>query len=109
MDTCCCKDRTRLVPANQALGTIFEAPSSDSDDPELRHDVYPNGGHGYCTRDEFLARLGPIDGAAWWDRAGDPCADDTSDSFGAASGPGAESDGDAAAANDHLRLHPSRP
>ena len=60
--------------------------------------MHPDGGQGYCT--EYLARYGPIDEAAQWDRAVDPCAGDNPDSSGAASGPEAESDGGATAVYD---------
>ena len=77
--------------------------SSDSDDPDLRNDVFPYGGHGYCTRDKSLARCGSIDGAAQWERAKDPCADDSSYSSGADSGPdavGSNEDADDAGGSD---------
>ena len=62
----------------KALATIPEESSSDSVDPDLRHDVFPDDGHGYCPRDELPARCGPIDGAARWERGEDPRADDRS-------------------------------
>ena len=44
-----------------ALTAIPEESSSDSHDPDLRYDVFPDDGRGYCTRDKFFARYGPID------------------------------------------------
>ena len=60
---------------------------------------------GGCSKDrraELFVRCGQIDKAARRDRAEDPYADDTSDFSGAASGTAAESDGDAAAANNNV-------
>ena len=68
--------------------------SSDSDDPDLRFGVSPDG-TGFYTRGEFLARCGPIDGTARWNRAEPPCAGDSPASSGAATSPAADSDGDA--------------
>ena len=56
MDAACFKVRTRQDCANRALGETSEESHPDSDGPELRCDVYPDGDHGYSTRGDFLAR-----------------------------------------------------
>ena len=63
---------TNPASRSTAFAPIPEESPPDSDDPDLRHDVYPDSSHGYCPRDEFLARYSPTDGAAQWGRAEDP-------------------------------------